>query len=222
MLSSGLALEASFMAGPLLCGGGEFRPIVLPMSSNHADMAMGAGRVATMAERTIGVIGLGLMGEVLAGRLMAAGFGVLGYDIDPAKNARLAARGGQAAASPAEVARCGTIALAVFNTDQVEEVVEQALLPAAKPGTVVLCTTTCDPDRIEALGGRLAGTEIRFLETPVSGTSEQVRSRRRRRPDRRRSERPPRTPSRCSMRCFRGAFTSARPATAAAPSSRSI
>ena len=83
---------------------------------------------------TVGVIGLGLMGEVLAGRLMAAGFGVMGYDIDPAKNARLAERGGTAAASPAEVAACGVIALAVFSTDQVEEVVEKALLPAVAAG----------------------------------------------------------------------------------------
>ena len=77
-------------------------------------------------KKTVGVIGLGLMGEVLAGRLMAAGFGVMGYDIDPAKNARLVSRGGEAAGSPAEVAGCGVIALAVFSTDQVEEVVESA------------------------------------------------------------------------------------------------
>jgi 3-hydroxyisobutyrate dehydrogenase-like beta-hydroxyacid dehydrogenase len=76
---------------------------------------------------------------------------------------------------PAEVASCGVIALAVFNTDQVEEVIEKALLPAAADGTVVLCTSTCDPDRIEALGKRLAGGKLRFLDTPVSGTSEQVR-----------------------------------------------
>jgi 3-hydroxyisobutyrate dehydrogenase-like beta-hydroxyacid dehydrogenase len=128
-----------------------------------------------MQKQTVGVIGLGLMGEVLAGRLMAAGFGVLGHDIDPAKNARLVTRGGRAAASPAEVAVCGVIALAVFSTDQVEDVTEKALLPAVAAGTVVLCTSTCDPDRIEALGGRLAGSKLRFLETPVSGTSEQVR-----------------------------------------------
>jgi 3-hydroxyisobutyrate dehydrogenase-like beta-hydroxyacid dehydrogenase len=128
-----------------------------------------------MQQQTVGVIGLGLMGEVLAGRLMAAGFGVKGYDIDPAKNARLMAHGGQAAASPGEAAGCTVIALAVFSTDQVEEVTEKALLPAVAAGTVVICTSTCDPDRIEALGGRLAGTKIRFLETPVSGTSEQVR-----------------------------------------------
>src|SRR5436190_7495399 len=144
------------------------------MSGIHADMATGA-QGAAMARQTVGVIGLGLMGEVLAGRLMTAGFGVKGYDIDPAKNANLMARGGTAAASPAEVAACGVIALAVFSTDQVEEVVERALLPAVAAGTVVLCTSTCDPDRIEALGERLAGTNIRFVETPVSGTSEQVR-----------------------------------------------
>jgi 3-hydroxyisobutyrate dehydrogenase-like beta-hydroxyacid dehydrogenase len=106
---------------------------------------------------------------------MAAGFAIKGYDVDPAKNAKLAARGGQAASSPADVADCDTIALAVFNTDQVEEVCEKALLPVAKAGTVVLCTSTCDPDRIQALGERLKGTNLRFLETPVSGTSEQVR-----------------------------------------------
>jgi 3-hydroxyisobutyrate dehydrogenase-like beta-hydroxyacid dehydrogenase len=127
-----------------------------------------------MSGPAIGLFGLGLMGEVMAARLLAADFAVVGTDIDPAKNARLAALGGKAT-SPAEVARCGTIVLAVFNTEQVETVVEQ-LLPAAASGTIVLCTSTCDPDRIAALGARLNGTALRFLETPVSGTSEQVRA----------------------------------------------
>ena len=43
-----------------------------------------------MASRTpVGVIGVGLMGEVYARRLVAAGFTVIGFDVDPAKNARL-------------------------------------------------------------------------------------------------------------------------------------
>jgi 3-hydroxyisobutyrate dehydrogenase-like beta-hydroxyacid dehydrogenase len=128
-----------------------------------------------MQEKTVGLFGLGLMGEVLAGRLMAAGFGVLGYDVDAAKNDRLVARGGRAAATPGEVARCRRVVLAVFSTDQVEDVVENVLAPAVGEGTIVLCTSTCDPDRIEALAGRLAGSKLRFLDTPVSGTSEQVR-----------------------------------------------
>jgi 3-hydroxyisobutyrate dehydrogenase-like beta-hydroxyacid dehydrogenase len=114
------------------------------------------------------------MGEVLSGRLTAAGFAVVGHDIDPAKNARLGTRGGKSA-GPMDVARCKTVVLSVFNTDQVEEVVEKVLLPHAGEGTIVLCTSTCDPDRIEVLGKRLAGTKLRFLDTPVSGSSEQVR-----------------------------------------------
>ncbi len=125
--------------------------------------------------QVVGLVGLGLMGDALSTRLLAAGFGVLGYDIDPAKAARLAQRGVQPAASIAEVARCDTVVLSVFNTDQVEEVVEQSLVPAAGSGKLVLCTSTCDPDRIAALAARVASKGIRFLETPVSGTSEQVR-----------------------------------------------
>jgi 3-hydroxyisobutyrate dehydrogenase-like beta-hydroxyacid dehydrogenase len=132
-------------------------------------------------EPPVGVIGIGLMGEVLARRLVAAGFGVVGFDIDPAKTARLDELGARAAASIADVARAANpIVLAVFNTDQVEEVVEKQILPAlakpgSKPGKIVLCTSTCDPDRVAALAGRVTTQRLRFLETPVSGTSEQVR-----------------------------------------------
>lgn len=121
----------------------------------------------------VGIIGIGLMGEVYARRLAAAGFAVIGFDIDAAKSARLAAIGGRAG-TLAEVARdCDPIVLALFSTDQVEEVVEQTLVSAAA-GKTVICTSTCDPDRIAALGARVAG-KLRFLEVPVSGTSEQVR-----------------------------------------------
>jgi len=127
-----------------------------------------------MAEHSpVGLIGVGLMGEVYARRLAAAGFAVMGFDIDAAKAARLADIGARAG-SLAEIARgCNPIVVAVFNTDQVEEVVERDLLPAAV-GKIILCTSTCDPDRIAALAGRIAG-RLRFLEAPVSGTSEQVR-----------------------------------------------
>ena len=124
-------------------------------------------------QKPVGVIGVGLMGEVYARRLVAAGFAVIGYDVDQAKNERLAGFGAKAG-SLAEIATtCEPIVLAVFNTDQVEDVVEHTLVFAAA-GKIVLCTSTCDPDRIAALGARV-GDRLRFLETPVSGTSEQVR-----------------------------------------------
>jgi 3-hydroxyisobutyrate dehydrogenase-like beta-hydroxyacid dehydrogenase len=121
----------------------------------------------------VGLLGVGLMGEVYARRLIAAGFGVIGFDTDAARNDRLVQIGGRAG-SLAEIARqCDPIVIAVFSTDQVEVVIERALLPAAA-GKLVICTSTCDPDRIAALGARVA-RDIRFLEAPVSGTSAQVR-----------------------------------------------
>jgi 3-hydroxyisobutyrate dehydrogenase-like beta-hydroxyacid dehydrogenase len=132
-------------------------------------------------EPPVGVIGIGLMGEVFARRLVGAGFGVVGYDVDPQKTARLAEFGAHGAASIAHVARAASpILLAVFDTDQVETVVEREILPALSPagrhpGKIVLCASTCDPDRVAALAARVHGRGVRFLETPVSGTSEQVR-----------------------------------------------
>jgi 3-hydroxyisobutyrate dehydrogenase-like beta-hydroxyacid dehydrogenase len=127
-----------------------------------------------MASRTpVGVIGVGLMGEVYARRLVAARFTVIGFDVDPAKTAHLANLGAQAGSLTDIAQKCDPIVVAVFNTDQVEDVVEHALIPAAA-GKIVLVTSTCDPDRIAALGARV-GDRLRFLETPVSGTSEQVR-----------------------------------------------
>jgi 3-hydroxyisobutyrate dehydrogenase-like beta-hydroxyacid dehydrogenase len=130
-----------------------------------------------LSKSIVGVIGLGLLGEALARRLLAGGFAVSGYDLDPAKTARLAELGGIAAVSVAAAAKdCPTIVLAVFSTEQVETVLEQEILPAVGDGSgrIVLCASTCDPDRIACLGERVAACGLRLLETPVSGSSGQV------------------------------------------------
>jgi 3-hydroxyisobutyrate dehydrogenase len=127
--------------------------------------------------KPIGIIGLGLMGEVYARRLIDAGHAVIGFDVDAVRGERLAVIGGKAVGSIAEVAQaCDTIILAVYSTEQCEEVTD-AILAARGDGSnvIVLCTSTVDPDRIAALGARVIPRGVRFLETPVSGTSEQVR-----------------------------------------------
>src|SRR5712691_10839762 len=125
----------------------------------------------------VGLVGVGLLGEALAHRLLQSGFAVVGFDVDPAKTAALAKLGGRPATSIADLAaRCDAFVLAVFSTDQVEQVVERELLPALGDASraVVLCAATCDPDRIAALGARVAARRLRLLETPVSGSSGQV------------------------------------------------
>lgn len=128
----------------------------------------------------VGLIGLGFIGSALAELLLEAGFEVTGYDVDPAKTERLAARGGRIAASVLEVGQsCALIVLAVYDTAQVIEVAEGkgGLTEAAAGGRrSVICVSTCKPDAIAELAARAARVGIAIIEFPLSGNSTQVRA----------------------------------------------
>jgi 3-hydroxyisobutyrate dehydrogenase-like beta-hydroxyacid dehydrogenase len=120
----------------------------------------------------VGMIGLGLMGTALAERLIEAGTPVIGFDLDPAKCKSF---GGEAAASAEEViARCQTAVIAVFNAEQVEAVLDG--FRGAGLADLVICTTTCAPHEIVNLSNRAAQLHLQFVETPISGTSAEVRA----------------------------------------------
>jgi putative dehydrogenase len=127
----------------------------------------------------IGLVGVGLMGMAFAHRLRGAGLPVVGFDIDPARREALAAIGGEKATRIAEVARrCAIMLIVVFSADQAEAVLDEITAamraaPDARPRTVVL-SITCDPERTIALAQRAAAAGLRFIEAPVSGTSDQV------------------------------------------------
>lgn len=128
-----------------------------------------------LANPSVGVIGLGLIGTSIAQRLLQAGFAVAGYDIAVERRDQLARLGGTADLSARDVGEhCKTIVLAVFNTDQVESVLEAPDGACLGPQHLVICTSTCDPDRIEVLAARLSQRGIRFLESPLSGNSDQI------------------------------------------------
>lgn len=132
------------------------------------------------SENFVGVIGIGLMGTAMSRRLIAAGLPVIGYD--PRREARdgLAAIGGAPVESLGEIARrCSRAVVSVYDTAQVEDVIEGAdgvfALPAGERRLrVVVNTSTCEPDRIAALAGRAEAGGLRFVELPISGTSQQV------------------------------------------------
>jgi 3-hydroxyisobutyrate dehydrogenase len=129
--------------------------------------------------KSVGLIGIGLMGSALARRLLGAGFKVVGFDVDAGKRAELQKLGGEPVDSVADVARRSPHTLiAVMTMAQVEQVVEgpNGLIQAgdAKAPRIAMCTSTCEPDRIESLAARAALRGLAFLDTPVSGTSQQV------------------------------------------------
>jgi putative dehydrogenase len=129
---------------------------------------------------TVGVIGAGLMGTACARRLMQAGFEVLAYDVEEVKRAAIAKLGARAAESvAATVGQSAAVVLAVFNTDQVEQVIESEggvldTIGTGQRSPILICTSTCDPDRLAALAARVGPRGVRFLEVPISGTSRQV------------------------------------------------
>lgn len=121
------------------------------------------------------MIGLGLMGSALSARLIDAGAGVIGFDIDAAKTSDLRARGAEFAAFAADVAaRCRTIVIAVYDAAQVK-----ALLPDlanAELPPLVICATTCAPGEIAAIAEFASRSRLAFIEAPISGTSAEVRA----------------------------------------------
>jgi len=128
------------------------------------------------AANAIGIVGLGLVGTALAQRLLAAGFQVTGFDLREEARAALTAQGGHAAGSVAEVAAAAScMVLAVFNTDDVLEVVEGpgGLLSVFGVRSIIDCSTGT-PHELEALAARLAARGVDFIEAPLSGSSQQI------------------------------------------------
>jgi L-threonate 2-dehydrogenase len=129
------------------------------------------------AHATIGMIGLGLMGVALSTRLIEAGYGVVGFDIDIKRCGVLKAGGGELAVSAGElVARCRTIIIAVYSADQVEALLAE-LARSKKPArSVIICTTTCTPEEIVRIAQLADDAGLPLVEAPISGTSAEVRN----------------------------------------------
>lgn len=128
----------------------------------------------------IGMIGVGLMGTVMSKRLMAAGFAVTGFDPRAEAREGLVQLGGAAVGSIGDIVRqCRRAVISVFDTRQVEDVIEGAGGVMSVPQSerrleIVINTATCEPDRIAGLAERAGARGLRFVELPISGTSQQV------------------------------------------------
>ena len=122
--------------------------------------------------KTIGLIGTGLMGTAIAGRLLAAGFRVRGWDRDAV---RLAASGTEAADSAASVVRsCDGVVLSLPDSRVVEAVMNE-VGAELRPGQVILDTTTGEPEDAMRFAERLRPLGVAYLDATVSGSSEQLR-----------------------------------------------
>ncbi len=124
-----------------------------------------------------GLIGIGLMGQVIAGRLLDAGWEVVGWDVAPPQNDALRRLGGMVARDACDVLiRCERIILSLPTHESVAHVVDETST-AQRAGQILIDTSTGDPAAAVVLGESLATRDIEYLDATVSGSSAQLRER---------------------------------------------
>ena len=122
-----------------------------------------------MAEKTVGMIGLGFMGSAMAANLVRGGFAVIGYDVNAERSRAFEKDGGTPAPSCQEIAKRSTnLVTALASVGALLETVA-ALEDAAQPGSIVIETSTLPIAAKEEARIRLASRSITLLDCPLSG-----------------------------------------------------
>jgi 3-hydroxyisobutyrate dehydrogenase-like beta-hydroxyacid dehydrogenase len=132
-------------------------------------------RSPTRRTRSIGLIGLGLMGNAMAARLLGAGFTVVGFDIASKARTGFRTMGGQLARDNRDIfTRCDRVLLSLPDS-KITGAVLREVAPALRYGHIIADTSTGDPQDAIAFSQQLAATGALYLDTTISGNSDQVR-----------------------------------------------
>jgi L-threonate 2-dehydrogenase len=127
--------------------------------------------------KTVGIIGLGIMGGAIARNLVERGWKVIGYDTDAMRRTELAQANVTIAADATQVARDADIIMTSLPTPAAVENVAQAIANSGQPPRIVVelsTLTIADKLCFEAIlekAGHIA------LDCPLSGTGAQAKNR---------------------------------------------
>ena len=121
---------------------------------------------------SVGLIGLGAMGNGMAQSLRRAGYAPYVFDVRADVALAFANDGGTACKSLAELgAACDVVVSVVVNAAQTESVLfgQDGCAASMKPGSVFIMCSTVDPNWSVALEARLAALGILYIDAPISG-----------------------------------------------------
>jgi putative dehydrogenase len=126
--------------------------------------------------RTVGVIGLGIMGGAFAQNLAKAGWHVVGFDINPARCRALRRAGVEIAPDAKAVARKAPTIITSLPTPAALDVTVRAVLDArVSPRLVVEASTFTLADKQRAQRALSKAGHV-MLDCPVSGTGSQAKT----------------------------------------------
>lgn len=119
----------------------------------------------------VGFVGLGHAGWPMCGNVVKAGYDVVVYDIDAERERAFAQEHGcRAAGGPQGLAGVDVLVTMLPNGDIVRDVLlgAEAVADGLAEGTVIIDTSSSDPEGTRALGAELARRGLVLLDAPVT------------------------------------------------------
>ena len=128
-------------------------------------------------DKTVGMIGLGIMGSAMSKNLVAAGFTVTGYDISPRAVDAFKALGGTAVASVTDVGKAANILITSLPSAKALSGVVEELCTLPRGDRVLAETSTFTLEDKLAAQAKLTEAGIPMLDCPLSGSGSQAQVR---------------------------------------------
>ncbi len=128
-------------------------------------------------QNTVGVVGLGIMGGAMARNLAAAGWRVLGYDIDAVRGTDLAAAGVDIRPDVATLAHEAPVLLLSLPSPAASLATARAIAASGAERRVVIEASTLALKDKLAIEAVLRGAGHVALDCPISGTGAQAQTR---------------------------------------------
>src|SRR5260370_40790748 len=123
-----------------------------------------------MEAKSVGMIGLGIMGSAMSASLIRVGFKVVGYDVLPQRRQNHRKAGGTAGRSSQEVAKsCDILVTSLPSSEALLDTAAE-LAKSARAHQVVIETSTLAIPVKEEARKRLAARGVVLLDCTLSGT----------------------------------------------------
>lgn len=122
--------------------------------------------------KTIGFIGLGIMGKPMAKNLINAGHPLVVYNRTASKAQELVAVGARQVGSPKEVAENAEIIITmVADSPDVEQVIlgPAGVIEGARAGSIIVDMSSISPIVTQRIAAELATRKVAMFDAPVSG-----------------------------------------------------
>jgi len=129
---------------------------------------------------TVGIVGLGIMGGIMAETLLLNKYRVVGFDIEKSACARLKKAGGQVAKSVAQVTDQADVLITSLATSNALRLVYQEIAAALKatPKKIILVeTSTLAMTDKDWIAQQLPKKQVALLDCPISGTAARMKDR---------------------------------------------